>query len=84
MPPRTVLERIAGLSVEFPRILGLGFVYRAPDGDLTVSFQWDRIEYSRIVESAGLEDQADDDDLQLPDRCGRSLSPQGIRAAARR
>jgi len=37
-----------------PEIYGLGFAYRAPSGRLTVSFQWDRIEYSNIVDSLGL------------------------------
>ncbi|MCP4205237.1 MAG: hypothetical protein GY769_25280 [bacterium] len=67
VPPGEVLARIDGLSVEFPPALGLGFAYRAPDGGLTVSFQWDHIEYSTIVESLELEDQAlaDADELHL-------------------
>jgi long-subunit fatty acid transport protein len=51
VPPGEVLRRIAGVSVELPWLLGLGFAYQAPDGGLTVSFQWDRIEYSTVVDS---------------------------------
>ena len=51
VPPGEVLSRIAGLTVELPWVFGLGFAYRAPDGHLTVSFQWDHIEYSAIVRS---------------------------------
>jgi long-subunit fatty acid transport protein len=51
VPPGAVVGRITGLSVEFPPVLGLGFAYRVQDGGFTVSFQWDRIEYSTIVES---------------------------------
>ena len=64
VPPGEVLGRAEG-AVEFPWLLGLGVAYRAPDGDLTVSFQWDHIPYSRIVESAGLTDQAVDDVNEL-------------------
>ena len=64
VPPGEVLGRSEGV-VEFPWLLGLGVAYRAPDGDLTVSFQWDHIPYSRIVESAGLTDQVVDDVNEL-------------------
>jgi len=65
VPPGGVLARSAGPTIEFPWVLGLGFAYRAPDGGLTLSFQWDRIQYSRIVESLGLDDQAVDDADEL-------------------
>ena len=51
IPPGEVLERFDGLPVELPWVLGLGFAYRAPDGGLTVSFQWDHIAYTTIVDS---------------------------------
>lgn len=35
----------------FPDVLGVGFAYRARGDRLTLSFEWDRVEYSRIVES---------------------------------
>lgn len=64
--PGEVLARSEGV-VEFPWLLGLGVAYRDPDGGLTLSFQWDRIPYSRIVESAGVDDQTveDADELHL-------------------
>ena len=48
-------------AIEMPRLYGLGFAYRDPDGRLTVSFQWDRINYSSIVDSLGIDDRAMDD-----------------------
>ncbi|MCP4202298.1 MAG: hypothetical protein GY769_10225 [bacterium] len=51
VPPGAVLRRVSGISVELPWVIGLGFAYRAPDGGLTVSFQWDHIEYSTILKS---------------------------------
>jgi hypothetical protein len=65
VPPGEVLVRGAGARIEFPWVLGLGFVYQAPDGGLTLSFQWDRIQYSRIVESLDLDDRAVDDADEL-------------------
>ena len=49
------------ITLELPDIYGLGFAYRAPDGRITVTFQWDRIEYSNFAESLGLDDQTVDD-----------------------
>jgi hypothetical protein len=65
VPPGTALEQFAGLSVESPWVLGLGFAYKALDDDLTLSFQWDRINYSSIVESADLDARAVDDADEL-------------------
>ena len=75
VPPGELISRVGGLTVELPWILGLGCAYRDPDGGLTVSFQWDRIAYSTIVESIEafstrlgepLEQAADDaDELHL-------------------
>lgn len=48
-------------EVELPGIYGLGIMYRDTDGHLTVSFQWDRINYSSIVKSLQLDDRAMDD-----------------------
>ena len=64
VPPGAVLASLS-LPIQFPAVLGLGFAYRAPDGGLTVSFQWDRIEYSSIVESIGDDEQAMDDAHEL-------------------
>jgi len=58
--PGEVLARDES-EVQFPWLLGLGVAYRAPDGGLTVGFQWDHIPYSSILETAGFDDQAVDD-----------------------
>ncbi|MDH3743983.1 MAG: outer membrane protein transport protein [Acidobacteriota bacterium] len=63
--PGTLVNRITGIPVQFPWVLGLGFAYRAPDGGLTVTFQWDHFQYSTIVESPGLEDVTVDDTDEL-------------------
>jgi len=47
--------------LEMPTMYGLGLAYRDPDGRLTVSFQWDQVKYSNIVDSLGLDDRAMDD-----------------------
>lgn len=52
-------------TVELPSAFGLGFAYRAPGDRLTVSFQWDRIAYSSIVDSLELDDQLLDDADEL-------------------
>jgi hypothetical protein len=65
VPAGGLIERVSGFSVELPGLLGLGFAYRTPDGGLTVSFQWDRVDYSRIVESLGLRDEVVDDVQEL-------------------
>ncbi len=63
--PGTVLGRIPGVAIDLPSVFGLGFAYRSPDGSSTVSFQWDRIDYSRITDSPGLEDVVVDDADEL-------------------
>jgi long-subunit fatty acid transport protein len=65
VPPGEVLLRASGGPIEFPDIYGLGFAYRTADGRLTVSFQWDRVEYSSIPLSLGLDDQTIDDADEL-------------------
>ena len=51
----------ASLGLELPELYGAGFAYRAPGDRLTVTFQWDRVKYSNIVDSLGLDDRAMDD-----------------------
>ena len=63
--PGDVVAEISGILVSFPEIYGLGLVYRNPDGNLTVSLQWDRIEYSEIPSSIPLDDQTIDDANEL-------------------
>ena len=65
VPPGEVIARESGGPIEFPDIYGLGFAYRAPDGRLTVTFQWDRVEYSDIPRSLDLDDQWIDDADEL-------------------
>jgi len=65
VPPGGVLSRISGIPLEFPDTYGLGLAYRALDGRLVLSFQWDRVEYSRIPTSLGLDDQTIDDADEL-------------------
>lgn len=65
VPPGGLLGEPLVVSVKFPWVLGLGFAYRAPDSGLTVTFQWDHIEYSRIVEIPELEDVDIDDANEL-------------------
>jgi hypothetical protein len=65
VPPGEVFIRASGGPIKFPDIYGLGFAYRAPDGHLTVSFQWDRVEYSSIPASLNLDDQTIDDADEL-------------------
>lgn len=60
VPPGAVLARGTAM-IEFPDIYGLGLAYRAPDGDLTVSFQWNRVEYSSIKDSLDIDEQTIDD-----------------------
>lgn len=65
VPPGAVIARFSGVDLELPDMAGLGLTYRAPDDRLTVTFQWDRIDYSSIVESLRLEDRAVDDANEL-------------------
>ena len=65
VPPGGVLFRVSGVPLELPDVIGLGFAYRAPNGGLTLSFQWDHIEYSSITESLGLDDQTVDNSQEL-------------------
>jgi long-subunit fatty acid transport protein len=65
VPAGEVVARVTGIPVEFPDIYGLGFAYRGLEGHLTVSFQWDRVEYSDLPTSLGLDDQTIDDTDEL-------------------
>jgi hypothetical protein len=57
VPPGAVIARGTAGPIEFPDIYGAGIAYRGPDGRFTVSLQWDRVEYSSIPKSLGLDDQ---------------------------
>ncbi|MDJ0927908.1 MAG: hypothetical protein QNJ73_09680 [Gammaproteobacteria bacterium] len=64
VPPGTVLFR-GSSKLELPEIYGLGLAYRSAGGRFTLTFQWNRVEYSRIVDSLALDDRAIDDVDQL-------------------
>jgi hypothetical protein len=65
VPPGSVLFEEHGIPIEVPDSFGIGFAYRDPEGRLTVSFQWDRVEYSDIPRSLSLDDQTMDDADEL-------------------
>jgi long-chain fatty acid transport protein len=65
VPPGTVIIRNRDVPAEFPDVYGLGVSYRGLEERLTLSFQWDRIQYSSIPESIGLDDQTIDDADEL-------------------
>ena len=65
VPPGGVLYRATGIPIEFPDIYGFGIAYQSPDCGLTVSFQWNRVEYSDIPASLELDDQTIDDADEL-------------------
>ncbi len=48
----TVLDSAVD-EVRMPAVVGLGAAYRSPGGRLTVAFEWDRVEYSTIIDSIG-------------------------------
>ena len=50
IPPGTLLERF-DFELSLPDLYGIGFSYRSPGEALTLSFEWDRVEYSDILES---------------------------------
>jgi len=64
VPPGEVFRQESAL-VELPTLYGLGFAYKTVDGSLTVSFQWDRVEYSNIVDSLKIDDRAIDNVNEL-------------------
>ena len=40
-------------TIEYPDVYGAGVAFRSTGGHLTLSFEWDRVEYSSIFESLG-------------------------------
>jgi hypothetical protein len=61
VPPGGVILAVPAIPVQFPDFYGLGFAYRKPDGRFTLSFQWDRVEYSDIPDSLRLDELTIDD-----------------------
>jgi long-subunit fatty acid transport protein len=64
VPPGEVFRQESGM-LELPTLYGLGIAYQSVDGSLTVSFQWDHVEYSNIVDSLEIDDRAIDDVNEL-------------------
>ena len=57
---------VSGLTISIPDVFGVGVAYRSPSGNVTVGFEWDRVEYSVIMETLGSE-LVDVTDLGLDD-----------------
>ncbi len=55
LPENTVLGSV-DTNVEFPDVFGLGLGFRSRGGAVTASVEWDRVEYSNIVNSIEGED----------------------------
>jgi len=51
LPEGTVVDFLSGRTIDFPDVYGLGVSYRSTSGRVTVGFEWDRVEYSSIIES---------------------------------
>ncbi len=67
LPPGTPITQLSS-PLSFPDTYSLGLAFRDPGDRLTVSFEWDRVEYSTIVESVTFPIEAvvdDADELHL-------------------
>ena len=51
IPPGSLFQ--VSIPVTFPDVYGLGIAYRSGDERLTLSFEWDRVEYSTIFDTLG-------------------------------
>jgi long-chain fatty acid transport protein len=65
-PAGTIVAAVTDRSIAFPNVWGLGVAYRSPNGSLTVGFEWDRVEYSVILETLDSE-QVDTTDVGMDD-----------------
>ena len=50
-PEGSDMGSLSGQKISIPNVWGLGVAYRSPSGTVTVGFEWDRVEYSVIMES---------------------------------
>jgi long-subunit fatty acid transport protein len=50
-PEGSDLGSLSGQKISIPDVWGLGVAYRSSSGAVTVGFEWDRVEYSVIMES---------------------------------
>jgi long-subunit fatty acid transport protein len=64
IPPGTLLAR-AQEVLDLPDVYGLGVAYRFPDERLTLSFEWDRVEYSSIFTADSSLSMEDGNELHL-------------------
>jgi long-subunit fatty acid transport protein len=67
LPEDTVIASFSGLSLALPDVFGLGVAYRTAGGGVAVSFEWDRVQYSSILESLAAAPFVDDTDVVLDD-----------------
>jgi long-subunit fatty acid transport protein len=51
LPPGTVIGAVYDSPIGLPDVYGLGIAYRSSGGSVTVSFEWDRVEYSTVMET---------------------------------
>ena len=65
-PEGSVLASVTDRAIAFPDVWGLGVAYRSPNGSLTIGFEWDRVEYSMILETLDSE-QVDTTDVGMDD-----------------
>jgi long-chain fatty acid transport protein len=65
-PEGSDLGSVSGQRFSIPDVFGVGVAYRSPSGNMTVGFEWDRVEYSVILESLASE-QVDTTDVSLDD-----------------
>ena len=65
-PEGTIVGAVTDRSIAFPDVWGLGVAYRSPSGNITVGFEWDRVEYSVILETLDSE-QVDTTDVVMDD-----------------
>ena len=55
LPEGTIIDAVTDRTIAFPDVWGLGVAFRSPDGSLTVGFEWDRVEYSVVLETLASE-----------------------------
>lgn len=65
-PEGSDVGSISDRQLSFPDVFGAGVAYRSPSGNLTVGFEWDRVEYSVILETLDSE-LVDTSDVSLED-----------------
>jgi long-chain fatty acid transport protein len=67
LPDGTVIASFSDWSLDLPDVYGVGVAYRTAGGDVAVSFEWDRVQYSSILESLSAAPFVDAADVVLED-----------------